>query len=590
MEENNVAVKDERAAKKAAAEKIKKRKKRTKRIIGLVIILTIVGGIAFGMYSLLHDEEPEKTVWSDFVMRGSIQSKVEGNGTTKAQKSATLTLTSGGVVREVFVSQGQKVNEGDPLYTVDSTEAEKAVEDAKKNVQDYQKQIDALNKSYANLTMTAPFAGKVINIADDLKVGNDCAEGKVVGMLVDDKTMKLSLYFSYAYEKDIVVGKTAQISIPSTMNIITGKVESINKVERISKEGSKLFEVVFTMQNPGTLTADMGATAILTGSAGEIYPYEPGTLTYNRSQELKTKAGGELVAVGVRNYADVSAGQVLLQMKGDSNDNQMAALSTSMKTAQDALVKAEKNLLNYNAVAPISGTVISCSLTPGETAEANRVAITIADTTVLIVDAKIDEMNVSYVKPGMMCNITDYSGSQSFVGVVETVSLEGKMENGYSYFPATIRVDNNAAGGGEMGGDMAAMDGMAEKYPTAEGGAAGGSFALQPGMNVSYSMVASQSEDCLLVPQQAVKYAPEGTVVFIKADQAPENALTTEQLGTLQAPEGFYAVPVSVGLSDQTNAEILSGVEEGQEVFIQYMTNQGDSWSGGGMGVAVAMG
>ena len=94
------------------------------------------------------------------------------------------------------------------------------------------------------------------------------------------------------------------------------------------------------------------------------------------------------------------------------------------------------------------------------------------------------------------------------------------------------------------------------------------------------------------MPLQAVKQSALGTCVFVKADTAPENALDPAELG-LEVPEGFYAVPVEIGLSDQSNVEVQSGVEEGQEVFIQYMTNQGNSWDmGGGMGggVAIAVG
>ena len=111
MEENGVKLMEEKAAKREAANKAKKRKVRRKRIITLVVVLLVVGGIAFGMYSLFNDKEPEKTVWSEPVYRGSIQSMVEGSGTTKAKNSATLTLASGGEVQEVFVTEGQFVNE-----------------------------------------------------------------------------------------------------------------------------------------------------------------------------------------------------------------------------------------------------------------------------------------------------------------------------------------------------------------------------------------------------------------------------------------------------------------------------------------------
>ena len=96
-------------------------------------------------------------------------------------------------------------------------------------------------------------------------------------------------------------------------------------------------------------------------------------------------------------------------------------------------------------------------------------------------------------------------------------------------------------------------------------------------------MLASQSDNCLLAPVQAVKYTEQGTCLFVKADAAPDNALDTETLG-IEVPEGYFAVPVTVGLSDNTSAEITEGVEEGTEVFVQYMTYSGDSYGGMGFG------
>lgn len=559
-EADRLRVLEEKKARREAAAKLKRKKIRRKRIITSVIALAVVGGIAFGMMQLFKEKKPELTVWSQPVMRGPISSSVTGSGETKALKSATLTLSSGGTVQEVYVQEGQQVKEGDPLYKVDSTEAQKAVEDAQKTVNDYQKQIDALNKSYADLTFTAPFTGKLID-APDLKVGNTIASGEKLGKLVDDSTMKLSLYFSYAYEQEFSVGKTATISIPTTMTNVTGTVETINKVQRISPEGSKLFEVIFSMKNPGTLTEGMGATASLKAADGsEIFAYEPGTLTYNRSVDLTTKAGGELIKVNLINYGTVQSGTVLVQMKGDNNDDQMASLNTSLSDAQANLKKAQESLAKYNAVAPISGTVLSVGLQPGQTVPTDTTAVSIADTSIMTVEIKVDSMNISYVKAGMSCDIVQYdmNGDQTTVpGTVTSVSLEGKNENGVSYFPATIQVEN--------------PDGQ-----------------LRPGMYVEYSMTASQVDDCLQVPLQAVKQTQLGTCVFVEGEPT-DKALDPAELG-MEVPEGYYAVAVTIGVSDQANVEIKEGLEEGQNVFIQYMTNEGSSWDTGGMGGAIAVG
>jgi len=58
-------------------------------------------------------------------------------------------------VLDVFVSEGDWVDAGAPLYTIDSTDAEDAVTKAEDAVRDIQKQIDAVNKQLAALNVQA---------------------------------------------------------------------------------------------------------------------------------------------------------------------------------------------------------------------------------------------------------------------------------------------------------------------------------------------------------------------------------------------------------------------------------------------------
>ncbi len=532
--------------------KRKKRKKTLRIIITIAIVLVVLGGIAFLLYKLFNEAEADKEILTDSVQRGSIQSTVTGSGLTKAMDSASITLSSGGTVLEVFVQDGDMVFTGDPLYTIDSTEALAAVDDARKVVENYEKQLGAISEAYNHLAVTADFSGIILDAAD-IKVGDAVGVGTKIATLVDDSKMKLALYFNYAYKDDIKKGQAAVVSIPSTMSQLSGTVSDINYVRKITEEGSVLFQVVITLDNPGTLTSKMGATAVMTGALDEIiYPYDAGELTYNRSVDIVTKAAGKASTVNLLSFAPVNSGALLLKLDADDNDDQAAALENQLKDAREKLQKAQDNLNNFNAVSPMNGTVLSCSLVPGMQVQAGTVAINIADTAVMTVEAQIDQLNITYVKPGMMCQITQWgrNGQETFMGTVESVSLEGKYENGYSYYPAVIKVDN-------MTGTM------------------------MSGMYVDYSLVASQSDDCLLVPVQAVRYTESGPCLFIQSETKPENALDAEALG-MEVPEGFYPVPVTVGLSDNMSAEIIDGVEEGTVVFTQYMTDNGNSWDMGG--------
>lgn len=141
LEKKDEALVQPESAAPPAPQKPKKKKK--KKIISWVILAVVLGGIAFGMYQLLAPKEEEGQVITDMVQYGSITSTVQGSGITKPKNSETITLTTSGTVADVYVTEGQQVTAGTPLFTIDSEAAREAVEKARKDANGYQKQLDA---------------------------------------------------------------------------------------------------------------------------------------------------------------------------------------------------------------------------------------------------------------------------------------------------------------------------------------------------------------------------------------------------------------------------------------------------------------
>ncbi len=519
---------------------VKKKKKRKKLpiIIAIAVSLLLIAGIV-SLILWSGKKEPNE-IMNDYVVRGTITSQVEGHGLTKAKKSETITVTTSGTVLDVYVNEGDFVTAGTPLYLIDSSAAQEAVTAAQREVEGYQKQLRTLYEARSNLNIYADFAGKLIEVKE-LKKGEEVGSGELIARLVDDSKLKLTQYYSYAYEHEVYVGQVVQVSIPSAMEQLSGAITEIKKVERISPEGSRLFRVDIVIDNPGTLTEKLVASATISTGTETISPYEQSELTYFKETQVKTKVSGEVTQFNVQNYQKVSAGALVLKIKGDDNDTEIFTAEENLTKAQKDLEKAKENRENLQGVAPIDG-LVSLGVTRGQEIPANTVVASVLDESQILVEAKVDERSIRSVKVGDVVELTQSDVMST--GVVESVSLQGKFENGMTSFPIKILADN--------------PEGI-----------------LMSGASVTYKLAASKREDCLMLQLQSVKSVsdPETgeaiNVVFVKTDVRPDNAIDVDGSALGVPPTGYFAVPVEIGLSDNYNVEIISGLEEMQEVFSQ---------------------
>ena len=541
----------------AKAPKGKKNPKKVKHLIigGAAAIVLVVGGVVLYRF-LTKQNDTNSEIQSQPVEIGSIQSTVSGSGTATAKESAAITLTAGGTVREVYVTSGDTVTAGQPLYTIFSQDAQNLVDTAKENLNKLNKDMADLQDEAANLTVRAPFAGKLQDV-QAFESDQDVSKGATVATLVNDKKLKLSLYFSYAYENEIKAGQSVAVSIPAVMRTFTGSVEKINKVSYVSPEGAVHFEAVIVFDNPGTLTAGMDASAVLTTKDGtQIYPYQNGKTEFYETRTITAKASGPVSGKGnLLNYANVSAGEALLYLGSSTIDSDIRAKQEEISNAQDKLAEAQKGLDNFNAVSPIDGTVTSCTLVEGEDVKSGDTVITISNTSVMVVEITVDDRNISFVQPGMSVNLTDWNNN-TYTGTVTSINMaKATSQNGMTNYPVTLTVDNYSG-------------------------------SLISGMWLDYSFVASQSDDCMMVPMQSVKYVSDAngdtySVVFIQADSKPDNTVELDipepQPGEMPSypteADGFYPVKVETGLSDTYNLEITSGLNGDETVFVQFYNN-----------------
>lgn len=541
-----------------------KQKIKKKYILLLALGLLLLASAALGVKALFFSAEAQ-TALTETTTYGSLSTTIEGTGTTMAANSVTVTTASTARIEKVYVAAGDTVAVGDALYTQDDSALDDQVEEYQDQISELQDEVDssneqitALRETMENLVVTAPFTGRITEI--NVEEGAEAMAGSKLAVLVDDNTMTLTQYFSYAYATQVYVGMSAGISVASLRTNLVGTVTDIEMVERMTTEGTRCFAVTVSVVNPGALTEGMTGAGYLTADSGEkLYPAIEGTLECQSSKTMTAKASGEITAINAVAYQTVTAGDTLFQIDGESYQTQIDSLTKKITQAQariaaynDKIAESEEARADYTVVSALAGKVIMVGVREGETPrQAGAVAVSVYNMDAMTVTANIDELDIDSIQMGMSVDITrsGAEADETYTGTITEVSYEATNTNGVAYFPVTIEIPADGA--------------------------------LSAGVNVSYSITVGDASEGVLVPISALKNTSEGVCLFVKADARPENAVDLED-GAV--PDGFYAVPIETGVSNSRFIRVLSGAEQDVDVFARYQQSApsgGDSTSEG---------
>ena len=211
----------------------------------------------------------------------------------------------------------------------------------------------------------------------------------------------------------------------------------------------------------------------------------------------------------------------------------MANADLTLRGAQNQLDSAQKSLDDYSIDAPISGTVITKNAKEGDTINATyqgSLAV-IYDLSKVKFQMKVDELDVLKIAVGQEVSVTaDALEGVTMTGHITNISLEAVTNGGVTEYPVTVEMD-------EVG-------------------------QLLPGMNVSASIIISEEKDAMCVPVDALQ---RGDYVYVK-DQAGTEPST--EAADPMVPAGFHKVPVTVGVSNASYVQILSGLSMTDEVYV----------------------
>ena len=616
---------------KVAAEK--KRKKRKGKSGRIVIVLIVVLAALLGGFFLYKKKtssqksQGDQSVSTATVKRTDISSELTASSSLSPKDTYEVTSLVEGEVIEANFEEGDVVEKGQILYRIDASSMDSDLSSAETSLQRAKESAQTAQSDYAEeiariagntYRSTASGYIKTLYIKEGDKVNN----GTKIADLYDDSVMKITVPFLSGEAAEINVGDEAAVTLEDTGEQISGTVTVVSSMEETLSGGRLVKNVTVEVSNPGGLTTDTAASVTVDGFVCSA----EGTFAAKTETTLSVEISGnkslEIENLLIHEGSYVEKNSELFQVTTKTAEEYLKEFKDAVESADDNLENAENKLSNtqdsvddYTITAPISGTVITKNAKDGDKISKSSSGTTtmavIYDLSTMTLEMSVDELDVSSIKVGQSVEITaDAVEGETFTGTVTNVSLQSSYSNGVTNYPVTVTLDDTGS--------------------------------LLPGMNVDAKIILDSSENALVIPASALmrgnrvyvkkssdstenadtqrndssdnvgdadserKNHGDGTLNVDSVDRQPDAGAEASgsskgsgtdnsssksngsgKSGSSNVPDGFEAVQVTTGIINDDYVEILSGLSEGDEVYISSdsgSSTQTDQMQMGGMG------
>jgi macrolide-specific efflux system membrane fusion protein len=243
-----------------------------------------------------------------------------------------------------------------------------------------------------------------------------------------------------------------------------------------------------------------------------------GTVLPKNRLEVKPPVNGRIEELLVEEGAKVRAGQTLAWM---SSTERAALLDAARGQGEEQLKYWKEVYKAIPLISPIDGEVIVATTQPGQTVTTSDPVVVLSDQ--LIVRAQADETDIGKVKLGQKALISlDAYPDTKIRAAVQHIYYESETVNNVTVYKVDL---------------------LPEEVP----------LFFRSGMNATIDFIIESKEDVLVIPLEAVQTENGDKFVWIKNKNGAE-------------PQSRK---VSLGLSDDKNAEIISGIDANEVVVIR---------------------
>lgn len=482
-------------------------------IVVLVVAVFVVGGISVlnNQATNAANSQPAQKLETAEVTQADLNVTVTGTGTLSPLRQVPLIFEATGNVTEILVSVGDRVAAGDVLARLDTSEVESLLNEA-------QIALDLQLIAYEAAT-AAPrdvdiaVAEAALNSAQSSASAsyNPTASQQIEIARIQAEIARNRLWQAQL-QRDLSTNQTGGFGIDLGSLIPDANAGDIP--QEIIDQANAALAGLFPSQpavDPNSFNAGLNQAEYGVAIADANYDAQAGG------------SRADIASLAQANAAIISAQVALDRLRNGASESELAAAQISVEQARLAVEQAQLMLARASLVAPFDGVIAQHNLVVGEPPPAQLPAILLIDDSVFRVDLAVDETDIVDVALDQPVMLRFDALSDTVInGRVTRISITPIIMGRLVTYPIQVTVD-----------------------PTEE--------ILRIGMTATATIIVDEMENTLVLPNR-----------FIRIDRSTQQAFVS-----VETRAGIYEeLPVTLGLRNETQSQIIDGVTLGQQVVL----------------------
>lgn len=432
--------------------------------IAIVVVVLIIAGV----YFFTKNGNGNDVV---VVRKGTIVQSVLATGKIKAVDSVDLGFESSGKVSEVYVNVGDRVEAGQLLAKLDSSEL-----------------LADLKKAQANVALKRAETGGTETKLDEIKKEQDTLVESAYAKLISSN-LEATPHISYGVTAPVITGFYAGS-------------EGVYKI-RVLKIASSVnnYELrIFDLENAsGVEILDNEPTPL--GTKGLFISFPDSIETYNdttwyisipnkKSSSYLTNFSSYTEAVQTRARTITEAESRLSTFNGGTT-----VANAELQSAEAEVAKIQSQISKNSIKASFAGVITKRDIEIGEIVSPNTPVISIVSDNNLEIEAFVSEINISKIAVGNPVSFTlDAFQDKDFTGRVIYVDPAETIIDGVINYKVRVAIDGNVS--------------------------------VKSGLTANLTFVTSENSNVIIIPQYAI--IKEGGEMFVNKVVAGEKSVRTQ--------------------------------------------------------------